>query len=580
MVGLTKAPTDWNDLHCLTGLAEVRRQLLAQIEPALQAHYTSLPRTPLLGGVGNFENTPPPFEGAGEFIPVEDDAEASVKDIFTLDDLMRRYVLVEGKTEVYDSYKRIVLKKGAFEIAVTKKLAKDWYNATDKKIMAADAAKRIIDKDKLKKKTEGMFPTERYIYLDGTQEIWDNLLRERLPAAAVKLALGDAFSVWLNSKDRKKLPATNIVFDPTMKVDPAEYINTFEGLPLEPVADYSKCNALRYLILFLCNGDKKAAEWLTCWLAYPLQNIGAKMDTSVLLHSTMEGSGKSFLLSDIMRKIYGDYGATVGQAQLESSWSIWQSNKLYGVFEEVVSRDQRFNQVGKIKHMITGKTVRIESKFMNGWEEANYMNAVFLSNELMPWPISENDRRMFVIWPKETLPEKIQRAVAEEIKNQGIEAFYHFLLNYDVGDFNERTRPPNTEARQWLVDVSRTSWETFLNLWKKGDLGVSYDVVAACDIYGLYREWCSINSEHAINNTKFSLFIKKYIPKPDQQFWWYDCDDKRRRNAFYFPSPPENLEIANAKVMGEIVRKFRDQAHDAGWHPEKWEGCSGWKPPL
>ncbi|RML46951.1 Bifunctional DNA primase/polymerase [Pseudomonas savastanoi pv. glycinea] len=36
------------------------------------------------------------------------------------------------------------------------------------------------------------------------------------------------------------------------------------------------------------------------------------------------------------------------------------------MFEEVVSRDQRYNQVGKIKHLVTGKTVRMESKFING----------------------------------------------------------------------------------------------------------------------------------------------------------------------------------------------------------------------
>lgn len=135
----------------------------------------------------------------------------------------------------------------------------------------------------------------------------------------------------------------------------------------EPVRDDAACENLRWLISFLCNHDEEALGWLTKWLAYPLQNMGAKMDTAVLMHSIMEGSGKSLLFADIFGQLYGQYAATVGQTQLEGSFNAWQSRKLWAVFEEVVSRDQRYNQVGKIKHMITGKTVRMESKFINGW---------------------------------------------------------------------------------------------------------------------------------------------------------------------------------------------------------------------
>ena len=103
-----------------------------------------------------------------------------------------------------------------------------------------------------------------------------------------------------------------------------------------------------------------------------------------------------------------------------------------------MSRDQRYNQVGKIKHMITGKTVRMESKFINGWEETNHMNAAFLSNEIMPWPISEDDRRMLVMWPLETLPAERQKAIARELANGGVAALYGWLLSVDLEDFNQR----------------------------------------------------------------------------------------------------------------------------------------------
>lgn len=562
---------DWNDLHCVVGLNEVKKQLLAAITPALANFKANLSRTLSRAEPVLPENSPPSKQGQGEVVPIDK--------IFTLAILLKRFALIEGETKVFDSFNRRELKKNAFELLVTPKLAKEWYCHNERKLVAADTVRRVVDGSKLDKKSELMPAVARYIYLDGTQEVWDKALKARIPAAAVRLALGDAFKFWINSPDRKTLPAENVVFDPKLKVDPEYYINTFEGLPLTPKADLEKCKGIRYLIDFLCNFDKDAAHWLTCWLAYPLQNIGAKLDTSILFHSTLEGSGKSLLFSRVMRMIYGEYGAMVGQSQLESNWTGWQSNKLYGVFEEVVSHDQRYNQVGKIKNLVTGETMRIESKFMNGWEEVNYMNTVFLSNEMIPWPISENDRRMFVIWPKEVLTEEYQNMVGKELKENGVSAFYQYLLDYDVGDFNERTKPLKTEARAWLVEASRMNWESFVIQWRTGLLGVPYDVASASDVYDLYVEWCGLEKIKPISQTKFSLFVKKHIDKSDTQIPWMDDFNKRRKSIIFLPCPPSDFMVFDARHVGGFIKAFRDKACDAGWNPLKWDSCRGWVEP-
>ncbi|MGY8832788.1 MAG: primase-helicase family protein, partial [Pseudomonadales bacterium] len=182
-----------------------------------------------------------------------------------------------------------------------------------------------------------MPPLVRYVYIDGTKDVWDYAKKRRVAEGAVKMALGDAYSLWLNSPERRVVDMNHIVFDPCMRHDPKVYINTFEGLPLEPAGDVAACENLIWLISFLCNHDEKANEWLTRWLAYPLQHTGAKMDTAVLMHSIIEGSGKSLLFSVVMGLLYGQYSATVGQTQLEGNFNAWQSGKLWAVFEEVVS---------------------------------------------------------------------------------------------------------------------------------------------------------------------------------------------------------------------------------------------------
>jgi putative DNA primase/helicase len=553
---------DWNDLHVGQGLDVVREQLLAalQLEPAVVAE--DLPRAPSVEGAPQNPTTAT-TGGAGEAL--------------TLAQVVRRYALVEGTTQVWDIDKALLMKKPAFEALVGKPLTKEWLALIDdtRRTVSADQVRDIQQAKRMAGKKGGalgMPPLERYVYIDGTKDVWDRQKKRRVPEGAVKMALGDAYALWLNSAERRVVDVEHIVFDPTMTKDASVYINTYDGLPLEPVRDDAACANLVWLISFLCNHDEASRDWLVRWLAYPLQHPGAKMDTAVLMHSIMEGSGKSLLFADALGALYGQYAATVGQTQLESNFNAWQSRKLWAVFEEVVSRDQRYNQVGKIKHLITGKTVRMESKFINGWEEANHMNAVFLSNEILPWPISESDRRILVMWPMETLPAARQKAIGAELRNGGVAALYAWLLAVDLGDLDQRTRPPKTEARERLVALSRAAWQTFVHLWRVGEMGPGlWGGCLSTDLYALFSEWCQRNKEHQLSHTKFSLFVSAEVEKTRSIPWTEGMS--RRFGAFFFPhqddpSPPPSLTSAQ---LGVMVEKWRKAAQDAGWNVGAWD---------
>ena len=527
----------------------------------------ALPPTPSVDSSGQGVSSPP-----GEAAPADN---GGAGEALTYEQVLRRFVLVEGTTQVWDIDQARVMKKTAFELRVGKPLAKQWMDDTQKKLIADDKVREIEQARKMAGKKGGALglrPIERYVYIDGTKDVWDREKKRRVAEGAVKMALGDMYGMWLNSPERRVVDVENIVFDPTMTKDPSLYINTFDGLPMAPVRDDAACENLRWLISFLCNHEQESVDWLVRWLAYPLQHLGAKMDTAVLAHSTMEGSGKSLLFADAFGLLYGQYAATVGQTQLESSFNAWQTRKLWTVFEEVVSRDQRYNQVGKIKHLITGKTVRMESKFINGWEEDNHMNAAFLSNEILPWPISPSDRRMLVLWPLETLPVSRQKAVGRELEQGGVAALYGWLLSVDLGDFDQRTRPPSTEARERLVALSRASWQTFLFLWQYGELG--RDLWGTClssDLYAMFLEWCHRNKEHVLSHTKFSLFLSSEVEKT-RAIPWTDGNN-RKFAVFLFPrgesaSQPPSLIAAD---LGRAVVAWRAQARLSGWNVDNWD---------
>lgn len=569
------AAGDWNDLRVAEGLGAVVRQLE-------WAEAADLPLPDLAAEAAELGRDLPPAPST------EEEAQDSAGDSsgaggagegLTVEQVLRRYALVEGTTNVWDCDRNQVMKKGAFELRVGKPLAKQWSDDTSKRLIAAEQVREIEQARRMAAKKDNalsMAPLERYVYIDGTKDVWDRQKKRRVPEGAVKMALGDAYSLWLNSPERRVVDVDHIVFDPAMQKDPNLYINTFEGLPLEPVRDDAACANLRWLLGFLCNRDLQAEDWLVKWLAYPLQHPGAKMDTAVLMHSIMEGSGKSLFFSDVMGQLYGQYAATVGQTQLESNFNAWQSRKLWAVFEEVVSRDQRYNQVGKIKHLITGKTVRMESKFINGWEESNHMNAVFLSNEIMPWPISENDRRLLVMWPTETLPPERQKAIGAELANGGVAALYAWLLSIDLGDFDQRTRPPKTEARERLVALSRTGWQTFLYQWRIGELGSElWGPCLTSDVYALFLEWCQRNRENAMSQTKFSLLLSAEVPKT-RAIPWTDRNT-RRFGAFFFPSDDQASPAPSltAAALGQRVEAWRAKAKESGWSVDGWDHIKG-----
>ncbi|MDP3848610.1 MAG: DUF5906 domain-containing protein [Pseudomonas sp.] len=555
--------SDWNDLHSAWGVESVAEQLQGAVL-AIADREQTLPPTPSVVEPAALA-APAATGGAGEAL--------------TSDQVLRRYSLVEGTTHVWDIDRAAAMKKSAFELRVGKALAKEWLDNVDKRVVTAEWVRDLEQARRMAGKKGGalgMPPLERYVYIDGTKDVWDKQNKRRVPEGAVKMALGDAYALWLNSAERHVVDVNNIVFDPTMRRG-ADYINTFEGLPLEPARDDAACENLRWLISFLCNHDVPSCVWLTKWIAYPLQHLGAKMDTAVLMHSIMEGSGKSLLFADAMGMLYGQYAATVGQTQLESNFNAWQSGILWGVFEEVVSRDQRYNQVGKIKHLITGKTVRMESKFINGWEESNHMNAVFLSNEIVPWPIAESDRRMLVMWPEETLPEVRQKAIGCELESGGVAALYAWLLAVDLGEFDQRTRPPSTVARERLVALSRAPWQTFLAQWRFSELG--FELWGAClssDLYALFLEWCHRNKEHAMSQTKFSLFISTEVEKTRSIPW--TNGNNRAFGAFFFPADPLSSQPPSLKApdLGQVVIQWRAKARLAGWSVDAWDHVKGY----
>lgn len=499
--------TDFNDLHLAEGAAVVRQQIEAAMttEPILPGapQQAGAPFEPTNNTPPDYLNDGPPPEAYGPESPAPSIAERP-----GLEQLLERYALAMPDAKVWDSRDKKVLKQGAFKTFVGAKVFNEWREHEQRRTVNLEDVQRLAAAAQKAGSGGLAMALRRYVYLYPSSTCWDTQIRAQVALGDLRNAIADCFDQWIKHPERQELPKENLVFDPTQKVDPATHINMFQGLSIVPQANLDACKNIRTMLWLLCNQDQDIYFWMLKWLAYPLQNLGAKMTTAVLMHSDVHGSGKSFFFDGVMREIYGEYCRTFGQAELESQYNDWISQSLFGVFEEVLSRSQRYSHTGTIKQLITGRKVRINQKYMQGWEENNHLNCVFLSNEQEPLPVEPSDRRLLVVWPEQKLLDDIQAGVEAELNNGGASAFYGYLLGYDCTGFNEHTKPPMTEAKRRLIELGRPAWEVFYDEWKNLRIdGLPYCACRVIDLYEVYKLWCRPRNENILSCNRFAGYM-------------------------------------------------------------------------
>ncbi len=337
----------------------------------------------------------------------------------------------------------------------------------------------------------------------GGKTLYDRIQRKFVHVDDVRNLLGaERIDKLRMHPDYEVADVAEIGFDPTERE--GLRFNTWGGWPSVPSSD-GICDASLDLLAYLCNGEGHAGgralyEHVLKWLAYPIQHPGAKMQTAMVVHGP-QGTGKS-LVFEAVCKIYGEYGTIIGQESIEDKYnSDWTEKKLFVLADEVVARTDTYHIKNRLKGLVTGDKVRVNPKFVAAHVEKNCMNFVFLSNEDLPLALEKDDRRHIVIWTPPKLPEAYYAEVTEELRNGGIAALHHYLLNLDLGDFKPWTKPPMTAAKGDLIDLGMSSEQRFLRDWQRLELeGPDGEPLPFCPclgshLYRAYERWCKSNGE-------------------------------------------------------------------------------------
>lgn len=375
---------------------------------------------------------------------------------------------------------------------------------------------------------------------------------------------------WKLRSDRQVVRLSEVGFDPA-GTDKNIRCNLWGGWPTEPKE--GDCTQLLLLLRSLMQSEANNPDlytWVLRWLAYPIQHPGAKMRTALIFHG-LQGTGKNLFFETIMA-IYGEYGRIIDQAAIESQFNDWASRKLFMIADEVVARQELYHVKNKLKSFVTGEWIRINPKTVAAHDEKNHCNIVYLSNETQPLPIDSDDRRHFVVWTPAKLEEENYHAVRDELRNGGREALHHYLLNLDLGDFDEHTKPPMTQAKADLIAVSAGNSQRFVSEWLGGDIYFDGRRLPVCpcgssDLYAAYLKWCRDNGVR--NPRESNQFASEIAKLPG---WWRglkdrleNLDDPRSAKRWRFIIPSADVLNAGARLPGATdYRKTADET-DTHW---------------
>jgi putative DNA primase/helicase len=411
----------------------------------------------------------------------------------------------------------------------------------------------------------------RYIPIDdGTgKHVWDRWTRK----IASKEQMNALLPAGLRNDDIKRHPVwqarggyyiDEIGFDPTEK-DPSVKLNTWRGWPREPKE--GSCERIKELIWYLCGEEENRGEvckWFECWMAYPLKKPGAKLSSAVIMHGP-QGTGKT-TLGKLLAWIYGDYSVTLNQRGIEDRFnSDWADSKLFILAEEVVTRQEMWSIKNELKDLVTGTILRINPKNLAAYTQKNQMQIMYLSNENQPLPIDNDDRRHLVIYNPPAESFKYYKELHDEIENGGAEAFYHYLLNLDLGDFRPNSRPPMTKAKKTLIDLSKGSELRFIDAWVEGDTSYPVCPCLSSDLYDAYRHWCQQQGERNPRPANhFTVAISRLTGWQKKKVRVYE--------NFYFTGPavPKNMMIPAMNILEEHNATQTPDQTQSQWLTSCW----------
>ena len=269
---------------------------------------------------------------------------------------------------------------------------------------------------------------------------------------------------WVKWPYRKQL--SKVVYAPgELRITEDGEYNLWTGWGIEPAKGTLK--PWHELLDYVFNGAVKQRQWFERWCAYPLQNPGAKLYTSVLMWGVNQGTGKS-LIGYTLGRIYGQNFREIHQADLLASRNTWSDGCQFALGDEVVGSDRRAD-TDRLKGLITQQEVLINKKYVPEYTIKDRTNYYFTSQHPGAFFLDDQDRRFFIHeLDQPPMPDEFYTRYDEWYRSPtGAAALFYYLTRLDLSSFNPRACALTSPAREAMIDDARSDLGSWVAMLKR-----------------------------------------------------------------------------------------------------------------
>ncbi len=286
--------------------------------------------------------------------------------------------------------------------------------------------------------------------------------------------------------------------------------------PLDSLNDKDRIDAEKYIRMFESHIVKLVGEtdaWILMnWLAHNIKYPGKKIRWALVMAGGY-GTGKTYIKKVLAKLLGSRYIGDLTNELISGKFSSWQTGNLVNVVEEVKMTGQdRYDNINKLKAVITNDDILIEAKGRDPYTARNFTNYMLLTNILSALPIDSDDRRYAVLSdehkdlnnPLGISPlEYPDPAIYFNELYMGLEKFDGVLLDYFLNfEFDSRFCPdgvaPSTSSKDVMVSLSKSS--VFTLFW---------------DIYESHK--CDVINDMIIDITHLKKIYNESDPDKDEQ---------------------------------------------------------------
>jgi hypothetical protein len=322
--------------------------------------------------------------------------------------------------------------------------------------------------------------------------------------------LANAWLAWAGRREYERA-----VFRPGAEALPPTEYNLWSGWAVCPSEDGSCEMFLQHVRTVVCCDHGDLSEFLLDWLAQLFQFPQKKIGIAVALKGG-QGAGKS-IVGDVLKQLLGHYQIVADKPdQIVGQFNSQLRRCLLLQSEEAFWGGKKTG-ASALKHLVTGKTLRVEQKGIDSEEVESYLRLLITTNEDLVWPTSVDDRRlaMFEVSDHRVGDRRYFDELFAELDDGGYEKLLHTLLTRQI-DHKRLEFAPRTAALEAQAAESMTPEEAWLlDLLERGEIQgkVAENGSVRVALATLYDEYEQSLAQRRFKKPQnaFAVFITRHL---------------------------------------------------------------------